>query len=100
MEIHFSKEAFDDLDEIEDFLLYKWNDKVLEDFNLKLDHCLQIIMDGIAVFQNYEDTKYQKILITKHNTLIYNIEENIIKVIRILQNFQNPEDNYSSLTDL
>jgi len=42
MEIHFSKEAFDDLDKIEDYLLHKWNDKVLEDFNLKLDHCLQL----------------------------------------------------------
>lgn len=40
MEIQFSKEAFDDLDKIEDYLLKKWNDKVLEDFNLKLDHCL------------------------------------------------------------
>ena len=97
MEIHFSKEAFDDLDKIEDYLLYKWNDKVLEDFNVKLDHCLQIIVDGIAVFQSYEDTKYQKILITKHNTLIYVIENNIVKVIRILQNFQDPEDNYKSL---
>jgi len=56
MEIHFSKEAFDDLDKIEDYLLYKWNDKVLEDFNVNLDHCLQIIVDGIAVFQSYEDT--------------------------------------------
>lgn len=54
-------------------------------------------MDGIAVFQSYEDTKYQKILITKHNTLIYVIENNIVKVIRILQNFQDPEDNYKSL---
>lgn len=100
MEIQFSKEAFDDLDKIEDYLLKRWNDKVLEDFNFELDRCLKIIIDGIAVFQNYEDTKYQKILITKHNTLIYNIENNIVKVIRILQNFQNPEENYDSVKDL
>ncbi|KQT17557.1 hypothetical protein ASG31_09145 [Chryseobacterium sp. Leaf404] len=100
MEIQFSKEAFDDLDKIEDYLLKRWNDKVLEDFNFELDRCLQIIVDGIAVFQKYENTKYQKILITKHNTLIYYIENNVVKVIRILKNFQNPEDNYDSLKDL
>ncbi|WP_128414300.1 hypothetical protein [Chryseobacterium sp. Leaf394] len=72
----------------------------MEDFNFELDRCLQIITDGIAVFQNYEDTKYQKILSTKHNTLIYYIENNIVKVIRILQNFQNPEENYDSVKDL
>ena len=99
MEIQFSKEAFDDLDKIEDYLLNRWNDKVLENFNFELDHCLQIIIDGIAVFQKYEDTKYQKILITKHNTLIYIIENNVVKVIRILQNFQDPDENYKSLND-
>lgn len=51
MKIQFSKQSFDDLDEIEDYLLNKWNDKVLEDFNLKLDHCIKLIIDGVAVFQ-------------------------------------------------
>jgi hypothetical protein len=69
----------------------------LEDFNFKLDHYLKIIIDGIAVFQKYEDTVYNKILITKHNTLIYMIENDVLKVIRILQNFQDPEENFNSL---
>jgi plasmid stabilization system protein ParE len=97
MEIRFSKASYDDLDEIEDYLLNEWNDKVLDDFNLKLDHCLKLVTDRIAVFQKYEDTNYRKILITKHNTLIYSLDQNILTVHRILQNFQDPEDNQESL---
>ncbi len=97
MEIRFSKASYDDLDEIEDYLLNEWNDKVLDDFNLKLDHCLKLVTDRIAVFQKYEDTNYHKLLITKHNTLIYSLDQNIITVHRVLQNFQDPDDNQQSL---
>jgi len=99
MKILFSKEAFEDLDKIENYLLTRWNDKVLEDFNQKLDDCLKLIIDGVAVFQNYEDTKYQKLLITKHNTLIYWIEDDTLKIAKILQNFQNPDENYDYLNN-
>lgn len=97
MEIRFSKASYDDLDEIEDYLLNEWNDKVLDDFNLKLKHCLTLITDGIAVFQKYEDTNYHKLLITKHNTLIYSLDQNILTVHRVLQNFQDPDDNQKSI---
>ena len=97
MEIQFSKESYEDLDEIEDYLLNNWNDQILENFNLKLDHCVKIISEGIAVFKNYEDTIYHKILITKHNTLIYIIEDDNLKIVKIIQNFQDPEENYKSI---
>lgn len=99
MEILFSKKAFNDLDKIEEYILAKWNDKVLEDFHSKLDTCLQLIVDGVAIFQNYEDTSYQKVMITKHNTLIYRIDDDVLKVIRIIQNYQNPDENYQSLNE-
>lgn len=98
MKIQFSKQSFDDLDEIEDYLLNKWNDKVLEDFNAKLDHCIKLIVDEVVVFQKYEDTIYHKVLITKHNTMIYSLNEDTLTVHRILQNFQDPDENYKSVT--
>ncbi|WP_177205405.1 hypothetical protein [Halpernia frigidisoli] len=51
-------------------------------------------MGGFVVFQKYEETIYRKILITKHNTLIYVIKDD---VIRIIQNFQDPEENYKDI---
>ncbi|MEN4760901.1 MULTISPECIES: type II toxin-antitoxin system RelE/ParE family toxin [unclassified Chryseobacterium] len=97
MKIKFSDESLSDLRNIEDYLLHHWNDKVLNDFLIKLDEIVQIICEGNIVFQKYEDSRYHKILITKHNTLIYIIENDVLKIVRILQNFQNPEDNYESL---
>ena len=54
MEILFSKESFDDLDSIEEYLLRRWNEQVLDDFNYKLDRCINIILEQNVVFQKYE----------------------------------------------
>ena len=99
MEILFSKESFDDLDSIEEYLLRRWNEQVLDDFNYKLDRCINIILEQSVVFQKYENTQYHKVLITKHNSLIYTIEKDILKIHRILQNFQNPDENYKNITE-
>lgn len=97
MKIKFSDESLSDLQKIEEYILYQWNDKVLDEFLAKLDDVVKIICNGNVVFQKYEDTVYHKILITKHNTLIYSIEDEVLKIIRIIQNFQDPENNRKSL---
>lgn len=97
MKVKFSDESLLDLRNIEDYLLENWNAKIYEDFLTKLDETIKIICEGNVVFQKYENTVYHKILITKHNTLIYIIDHDVLKIVKILQNFQNPEDNYDSL---
>ncbi|MGI9649566.1 type II toxin-antitoxin system RelE/ParE family toxin [Chryseobacterium sp. RLHN22] len=99
MEIKFSDESLSDLRNIEEFLLKKWNTKVFESFLTKLDEIVDIICEGNVVFGKYENTKYHKVLITKHNSLIYLIENDVLVIIRILQNFQDPDENYQSLND-
>ena len=97
MKIKFSDESLSDLRNIEEYLLEHWSDKILDDFLTKLDEIVEIICDGKVVFPKYEDTIYHKILITKHNTLIYIIENNTLKIVKILQNFQDPNGNEKSL---
>lgn len=97
MKIKFSDESLSDLRNIEEYLLEHWSDKILDDFLTKLDEIVEIICDGKVVLQKYEDTIYHKILITKHNTLIYIIENNTLKIVKILQNFQDPNGNEKSL---
>lgn len=97
MKIKFSDESLSDLQKIEEYLLYHWNDKVLDEFLARLDDVVKIICNGNVIFQKYEDTVYHKILITKHNTLIYSIENEVLKIIRIIQSFQDPEHNRKSL---
>ena len=88
-----------DLKSIEEYLLEKWSYEVLLDFYEKYDKALEILSSEIVVFSFYEDTLFRKFLLTKHNTIIYKIENETIYITRILQNFQNPEKNYKDLTE-
>lgn len=97
MKINFSDESLADLRNIEEYLLKNWNDKVFDDFLKKLDEIVIIITEGNVVFQKYENTDYHKVLITKHNTLIYIVEDHVLKIMRILRNFQDPDENYNAL---
>lgn len=92
MKIKFSDESLSDLKNIEEYLLENWNDKIFDDFLTKVDKIVELICEGNIVFQKYENTDYHKILITKHNTLIYIIETDVLRIIKILQNFQDPEE--------
>ena len=92
------EQAEQDLLQIEDFLLKKWNYAVLFDFLEKFRKTIDILLNDKIVFQKYEDTRYHKFLLTNHNTIIYNYKDDELHIYRILQNFQNPEDNYESLT--
>lgn len=98
-QIILTDEAKFDIIEIENFLLYKWGLNVLLDFNEKFDKALEILSAGNALFERYEDTIYRKFLLTKHNYIIYKITEDSIYIIKVLQNFQDPEENYKNLTD-
>ncbi|MBP7500754.1 MAG: hypothetical protein KA796_12945 [Chryseobacterium sp.] len=86
-----------DFKNIEDYLLKEWSYDVLVDFYDKYDKALEILSSEKVVFSRYEETEFRKYLLTKHNTIIYKIENDIIYIVRILQNFQDPNDNEKSL---
>ena len=99
MKIEILSSADKDLKSIEEYLLEKWSYEVLLDFYEKYDKALEILSSEIVVFSFYEDTLFRKFHLTKHNTIIYKIENETIYITRILQNFQNPEENYKDLTE-
>lgn len=100
MRYEISEKAQQDLFNIESYLLEEWNVEVLEVFFIKLQKAIEILLDKKVFFQKYEDTHFYKFNITKHNSLIYTYGEDILYIHRVLQNFQNPDDNYDSLKDL
>lgn len=97
MELITTAEADRDLMLIEDYLLRNWSYAVLVDFYRKYDRACEMICDGSVKFMQYEDTEYRKFLLTDHNSIIYKIAGNQVIIMRILQNFKNPDDNYQSL---
>ncbi|UFH32961.1 type II toxin-antitoxin system RelE/ParE family toxin [Chryseobacterium sp. C-71] len=95
--VKISSEAKLDLIGIEEYLLNKWNEKVADDFYQKLIDAIDILETANVNFEKYLDTDFRKFLLTKHNTIIYKVINDEITIVRILQNFQDPDENYKSL---
>lgn len=97
--VKISSEAKLDLIRIEEYLLNRWNEKVADDFYQKLIDAIDILETTMVNFERYFDTDFRKFLLTKHNTIIYRLIGDEITIVRILQSFQDPDDNYKSLNE-
>lgn len=86
-----------DLIRIEEYLLNKWNEKLADDFYQKLIDAIDILETTNVNFERYLDTDFRKFLLTKHNTIIYRVIDDEITIVRVLQNFKDPDENYKSL---
>ncbi|MCD9854705.1 type II toxin-antitoxin system RelE/ParE family toxin [Epilithonimonas sp. JDS] len=97
MRYEISKQAEQDLINIETYLLEEWNIDILEDFFEKFQKAITLLLEKKTIFQKYEDTHFHKFLLTKHNSIIYYYGDDVLYIQRILQNFQDPDDNQKSL---
>jgi len=97
--VRISSKAKLDLIRIEEYLLNKWNEEVADNFYQKLIDAIDILETANVQFEKYHNTDFRKYLLTKHNTIINRVENNEINIVRILQNFQDPDENYQSLND-
>jgi len=100
MEIRWSPFALEDLEQIEDYIgnrfAYKEYLTFIENLNRKID----LILDKKVIFQKLENyPEYNKILITEQTTLIYKLEKDILKILRLYNNYQN-EDKKFVIDDL
>lgn len=97
MRYEISEKAQQDLINIETYLLEEWDVGVLEDFFEEFQKAIILLLERKAIFQKYEDTNFHRFLLTKHNSIIYHYGEDVLYIHRILQNFQDPDDNYKRL---
>ena len=97
MRYEISEKAEQDLINIETYLLEEWNIEILEDFFEKFQKAITLLLEKIAIFQKYEETHFHKFLLTKHNSIIYYYGHDVLYIQRIIQNFQDPDDNQQSL---
>ncbi len=96
--VDISIEAQQDIDEIESYLLRKWNQDVVFSFFDLLDNAISILELGNVYFEKYENTGYMKYLVTKHNYIVYDYQDDLLRIHRIINNFQNPDDNFKSIS--
>ncbi|WP_027382883.1 type II toxin-antitoxin system RelE/ParE family toxin [Epilithonimonas caeni] len=81
MNIFWTNRAKSDLENLEDFLIQNWGFDVLDDFYEILERRISLLENGNLIHQKYEDTDFHKLLITKHNSIIYEINENQINLL-------------------
>ncbi|MGA9212779.1 hypothetical protein [Kaistella sp.] len=98
MEIEITHLAEIEIISIEEYIENRWNAIVLADFRDKFDAIIENIISGRVVYQDFQKTEFQKALITKHNTLVFHKKDTKITIIRILQNFQVPEENLKNIS--
>lgn len=100
MEIRWSKFALADLEQIEDYIGNRFTYREYQNFIRILNHKINLILDKKVTFQKLEKfPNYNKILITEQTTLIYKLESDHLKVLRLYNNYQD-EDKKFVIDDL
>lgn len=99
MNIFWTNRAKSDLENLEDFLIENWGFDVLEDFYEILERKISLLKNGNLIHQKYKDTNFHKLLITKHNSIIYEIAGNQLNLLNMINNFRNPDSNYKTITE-
>ena len=100
MEIRWSKFALADLEQIEDYIGSRFTYREYQNFINILNHKLGLILDKKVTFQKLEKfPNYNTLLSTEHTTLIYKLESDYLKVLRLYNNYQD-EDKKFVIDDL
>ena len=93
-EVIFSDEVFEKLNSIVFYLETNWSKQVAENFLIifynRIDNLSFNPKAGMQILNN---SSVRKFVITKHNTLYYEIFENRIELLTIFFNPQNPVKN-------
>ncbi len=92
LKIYWTKRAEKSFENIIDFLLEKWNEKVAENFTKKVFDFLNILSEfpEIGSIENSEK-EIRGFNIIKQVILFYRIKENKIILLKFFNNRQHPE---------
>lgn len=100
MEIKWSKFALQDLEQIEDYIGARFSYKEHRSFIGILNHKIKLILDRKVVLHKLEKfPDYHKLLIMEETTLIYKLETDSLKILRLYNNYQD-EDKKFIIDDL
>jgi plasmid stabilization system protein ParE len=92
MKLVWTPIAKESYNEIEEFLLIRWNLKVTQDFIISVRQTMQILKDNPHCFQKWRhDNSYFKGIINSKISFFYKIESDVIVVFLFWNNLQNPQ---------
>lgn len=89
--VKWSPASEEDFEEIVTYLVSHWSPKVADRFIQLIDENLLIIKKEPKIFPLInKQLNIRKCVITKHNTLFYRTSKDLIEIIRLFDNRQDP----------
>lgn len=97
--IIWSPESTDALDRIIVYLQENWYDSDVQNFLVQVNHTLQLIQTNPYLFRYSVSRNMHEALITKHNLVIYEIDEKkqTINLLTIIDTRSNPKRKQKQL---
>jgi len=91
MEVIWSDDAKYDYHENIDYLLREWSENSAVDFIEEVKTILEIIKSQPELFPLSDHQTIRRAVIRKQITLFYKVEEEIIYIVRLWNNYKDPE---------
>jgi plasmid stabilization system protein ParE len=90
--IQWTERATFDLQNIIDYLLYKWTEKEVRNFVRKLDKRLELISINPRLFPKTNKRKnVRRCVLTKHTVIYYETSTDSIKIVTLFDPRQDPK---------
>lgn len=89
--VFWTPKAIDSYNQVIDYLIENWPEKVRIDFAQKVDRTIALLETGTISFRTVGHKDLQEVLITKHNLLIYRVKKTNIELLRFYDTRQHPD---------
>jgi plasmid stabilization system protein ParE len=90
--LFWSERALFDLQNILDYLSYKWTDKEIKNFVKRLDSRIELILINPRLFPKTTKRKnVRRSVLTKHTVIYYETSDDIITLFTLFDSRQNPK---------
>lgn len=100
MKVKWTYIAKEHLKDTQKYLKNVWGKEVAKYFLDEIKRNVEIIRSGTVVHQDFEDIEdVKKVLITKHNYLVYEQDEQTINILGLINNYKDPNKNYNDIAN-
>ena len=90
--LRWSDRATSDLQNIIDYLKYKWTDKEVKNFVRRLDKRLELITINPRLFPNTNKRKsVRRSALTKHTVIYYETSNDLVSIVTLFDPRQDPK---------
>ncbi len=90
-QVFWTDKAIKSLRQISNFTENQWNQEVADYLLDLIDVRIELIKSNPHISQKIEKTEYYRILVHRHVSLFYEIQQNTLKVLLIWDNRQSPK---------